>query len=469
MTLFAQVSSAVGCATLYAQCGGKGWTGPTCCVASTCTYGNDWYHQCLPSKSGDQQTPSSPSQQPAASTGSSLKWMSGDGGLWARDCDWVGMDFASKSVAAHSCSSTCQQTTGCTHFSWIAGVCYMKGGAVGPTKAIIKKNVLCGYLTSGVGPTTTGPNPVPTTQKAPVPAPVPTTNAAPVPNKPSGTTTVTSAYSAVPPNATPYSFVECKDANNCYRRNSFLMADYGGSPAQINGDGSMSFGMGRYRIVDPSGLSFQQFHLKNRQISFTTDSSGIQCGTNSAFYLSSPNPAIGSAYCDGQNTCAEMDLYEGNIAASQFTTHECASSGDVNGSHCNKNGCAGPAGNTKFNPQLGPRASMIDTTKPFTITTQFHTTDGTDAGDLNRISQMLTQEGRVLQLEDITASYCNKDWGGVVQMGHGLDAGMTVFMSYWTGGDMSWLDGGNGNSKCAGVQGTQLAKYSGIRVSPIGV
>ncbi|KAF3906743.1 Polygalacturonase [Arthrobotrys entomopaga] len=36
-----------GCASIYAQCGGIGYTGPTCCVSSTCTYGNDYYSQCL--------------------------------------------------------------------------------------------------------------------------------------------------------------------------------------------------------------------------------------------------------------------------------------------------------------------------------------------------------------------------------------------------------------------------------------
>ncbi|KFY71392.1 hypothetical protein V499_08404 [Pseudogymnoascus sp. VKM F-103] len=37
-----------GTAPKWGQCGGIGWTGPKTCVAgSTCTYGNDWYSQCL--------------------------------------------------------------------------------------------------------------------------------------------------------------------------------------------------------------------------------------------------------------------------------------------------------------------------------------------------------------------------------------------------------------------------------------
>jgi hypothetical protein len=35
------------CASLWAQCGGQGWTGPTCCSSGTCKFSNDWYSQCL--------------------------------------------------------------------------------------------------------------------------------------------------------------------------------------------------------------------------------------------------------------------------------------------------------------------------------------------------------------------------------------------------------------------------------------
>lgn len=35
------------CSSLYGQCGGTGWTGPTCCSSGTCTYSNAYYSQCL--------------------------------------------------------------------------------------------------------------------------------------------------------------------------------------------------------------------------------------------------------------------------------------------------------------------------------------------------------------------------------------------------------------------------------------
>lgn len=35
------------CAALWGQCGGQGWTGPTCCSQGTCKASNQWYSQCL--------------------------------------------------------------------------------------------------------------------------------------------------------------------------------------------------------------------------------------------------------------------------------------------------------------------------------------------------------------------------------------------------------------------------------------
>ncbi|KAK4665273.1 putative exoglucanase gh6d [Podospora pseudopauciseta] len=35
------------CAARWAQCGGQGWTGPTCCAQGTCQASNQWYSQCL--------------------------------------------------------------------------------------------------------------------------------------------------------------------------------------------------------------------------------------------------------------------------------------------------------------------------------------------------------------------------------------------------------------------------------------
>merc|ERR1711920_281202 len=36
------------CSAVYGQCGGKNWTGATCCQNSKCKKSNDYYSQCLP-------------------------------------------------------------------------------------------------------------------------------------------------------------------------------------------------------------------------------------------------------------------------------------------------------------------------------------------------------------------------------------------------------------------------------------
>ncbi|KAI0061751.1 endo-1,4-beta-xylanase C precursor [Artomyces pyxidatus] len=64
--------------SVWGQCGGNGWTGPTTCVAGTvCQYSNPWYSQCLPSSSATGPVTSSP---PPSSTVSSSSSVGGGGG-----------------------------------------------------------------------------------------------------------------------------------------------------------------------------------------------------------------------------------------------------------------------------------------------------------------------------------------------------------------------------------------------------
>ena len=38
-----------GCSSVWSQCGGKKWTGPTCCAgANECVELSEWYSQCKP-------------------------------------------------------------------------------------------------------------------------------------------------------------------------------------------------------------------------------------------------------------------------------------------------------------------------------------------------------------------------------------------------------------------------------------
>ncbi|KAL2148458.1 hypothetical protein VTH82DRAFT_2378 [Thermothelomyces myriococcoides] len=57
------------CASAWAQCGGSGWQGPTCCASgSTCVAQNEWYSQCIP----DSQVTSTSTTQGTTSTTSTI-------------------------------------------------------------------------------------------------------------------------------------------------------------------------------------------------------------------------------------------------------------------------------------------------------------------------------------------------------------------------------------------------------------
>ncbi|KAI4671671.1 uncharacterized protein J4E78_000167 [Alternaria triticimaculans] len=42
-----EAAPAAGCASMYGQCGGKGFTGAKCCAKGSCKAANDWYSQCV--------------------------------------------------------------------------------------------------------------------------------------------------------------------------------------------------------------------------------------------------------------------------------------------------------------------------------------------------------------------------------------------------------------------------------------
>ncbi|KAL4869615.1 hypothetical protein BDV12DRAFT_208408 [Aspergillus spectabilis] len=252
---------------------------------------------------------------------------------------------------------------------------------------------------------------------------------------------------------------------------------------------------------------YNTLHLLNQEFTFDVDVSQLPCGMNGALYLSemhadggrSPlNPAgagYGTGYCDAQcyitpwingeaninshgSCCNEMDIWEANSRATGLTPHactytepglhECTSDEECNGptgendSVCDKWGCS-------FNPYaLGARDYYgldltVDTTKPFTVVTQFLTSDNTTTGTLTEIRRLYIQHEQVIQntvisipdstqttnsltdsLCDATASWFG-NFGGMAGMGNALGNGMVLAMSIWNdaGGYMQWLDGGD--------------------------
>lgn len=155
----------------------------------------------------------------------------------------------------------------------------------------------------------------------------------------------------------------------------------------------------------------------------------------------------------------------------------------------------------------------IDTKKPFTIVTQFITSDNTDSGDLVEIKRFYVQNGVTYENSQskidgvpgnsITTDFCTaqktvfgdnnsfQKKGGLKAMGDALGRGMVLVLSVWDDHavNMLWLDStyptdkdpstpGVGRGECATTSGApddveknapnSSVKYSNIKWGPIG-
>jgi len=145
---------------------------------------------------------------------------------------------------------------------------------------------------------------------------------------------------------------------------------------------------------------------------------------------------------------------------------------------CDKDGC-------DYNPyRLGAQSfyspnMTLDTSRKFTVVTQFITTTGDEKGDLREIRRIYVQDGKVIENalvqvqgidkgNSLTDEFCAqkqktfggvdsfKNQGGMKGMGAALKRGMVLVMSIWddAGGAMKWLDSitpDNGDPKKPGV------------------
>lgn len=174
-----------------------------------------------------------------------------------------------------------------------------------------------------------------------------------------------------------------------------------------------------------------------------------------------------------------MDIWEANRAATAYTPHPCttnqvfacqgAECGNGEGQRylgvCDKDGCDINPYRNGNKAYYGVGNYTVDTSKKFTVVTQFLTTDNTATGTLKEIRRLYVQNGRVIQnakvqiggLENhdsITDKYCSdqkKVLGGVdaftqlgalKQMGEAVGRGMVLALSIWddAGSYMGWLD-----------------------------
>ena len=133
---------------------------------------------------------------------------------------------------------------------------------------------------------------------------------------------------------------------------------------------------------------------------------------------------------------------------------------------CDKDGCDWAVYRLKNTEFYGPGSEYtIDSSKPFTIVTQFITDDGTDNGELVEVRRKYVQNGQVIDnptskfegvnpYDSVTDGYCSdikdafgdvqafKQMGGLKTMGDALDRGMVLTLSLWDDhfANMLWLD-----------------------------
>jgi len=162
--------------------------------------------------------------------------------------------------------------------------------------------------------------------------------------------------------------------------------------------------------------------------------------------------------------CSEMDLWEANSRASKYVAHVCTKPGlfPCKGADCDLDGVCAKTG-CSFNtyrqghPTFYARGGTgVDTTRPFTVTTQFLA--GTD-GAMTEIRRLWAQGGRVIanppavsgKGDSVTESFCEANnftaytsRGGMEAMGRALGRGMVLVAAIWNQPDgfMQSLDGG---------------------------
>ncbi|KAJ5898340.1 hypothetical protein N7504_008628 [Penicillium tannophilum] len=285
-------------------------------------------------------------------------------------------------------------------------------------------------------------------------------------------------------------------------------------------NGTTSVVTPRVYLLDESGKNYDMLRMLNQEISFDVDVSSLVCGMNGALYLAEMektggrgvlNPAgaqYGTGYCDAQCSvdpwingvanvdgagacCNEMDLWEANALSTALTPHACNISGvypcegDLCGSDgvCDKSGCG-------FNPYaLGDHEyygykEVVDTSKRFTVVTQFVTDDQTASGSLTEIRRLYVQNNKVIQnavvnvtgteVDSLTNEYCEsasyfEEMGGLKQIGKALGRGMVLIFAIWndSGAYMNWLDS-EGSGPCNSTEGNPAlieAEHPGTSVT----
>lgn len=175
------------------------------------------------------------------------------------------------------------------------------------------------------------------------------------------------------------------------------------------------------------------------------------------------------ANTDGSGACCnEMDIWEANSRSTQIAPHTCSKpslfkcQGAECGASglCDKNGCGKNSYRNGAKNFYGPDLK-IDTTKPFTVVTQFPATNGV----LQSIVRKYVQNGIVFQDQPASVvqndAYCAANGadtfmklGAMKGMGDALSRGMVLALSVWWDEStfMNWLDSGDAGP-CSATEG----------------
>jgi len=187
-----------------------------------------------------------------------------------------------------------------------------------------------------------------------------------------------------------------------------------------------------------------------------------------------PNSGVGSY----GTCCTELDIWEANSMSSAYTPHVCTVQGQTRcngtscgddpdnryGGVCDKDGCDFNSYRMGVKNFYG-KGMTVDTSKPFTVVTQFITSNKQASGDLSEIRRVWVQGGKVIQnsktnfqglstYDSVTDQFCNdqkklfgdqnsfESKGGLKGVGQSLSRGMVLIMSLWDdhAAYMLWLD-----------------------------
>ncbi|KIO23989.1 carbohydrate-binding module family 1 protein [Tulasnella calospora MUT 4182] len=278
-----------------------------------------------------------------------------------------------------------------------------------------------------------------------------------------------------------------------------------------------------FMLSATDNTKYEIWKLLNKELSFDIDVSNLPCGVKGSLYFVEmdadggkakypPNLAgakYGTGYCDSKcnrnlwingeaNTlgyvgptdpayvpwygscCGEVDLFEGNEYASAFSAHPCGSITSQTRCHAGSD-CSSPdfvpglcdADGCDWNSyRLGATSfyglsKTVDTSKKFTVVTQFITSDGTDNGQLVEIKRFYVQNGVVISNNNPTVgglpanaasikdNFClaernafgEPDYftpnGGLTSVGNSLKRGGVLVFGISDDKDRSlqWLDG----------------------------